>query len=105
MKKDEDIEILENIYDSLWAEDWKKSVVEQMHPYARLSDVVRTMNLLIKKNGLYEAKKYMEIQINNAKGLTEQKCFKRKVRADYCKHCVNSFCNLNKTKKDEKFVH
>lgn len=32
----------------------------------------------------YESKKYMDIQLENIKGITEQKCFRRKFREDYC---------------------
>ncbi len=103
MELKEDLAILEEIDAAVRSENWKENTAKAIKPYGRIAEVVRTLNLLIDMNRLYEAKKYIEIQIENAKGITEQKCFKRKVRADYCKHCKNDFCNLNETPKNESY--
>lgn len=99
MELKEEIALLEEIDTAIRSEDWKENTTETIKPYNRISEIVRTINLLIDKNRLYEAKKYMDIQLENIKGITEQKCFRRKFRKDYCEHCVNQFCNLNRTQK------
>lgn len=48
-------------------------------------------------NRLVEAKRLAEQEINNVKGITEQKCKKRKLLINACSHCTNANCNLNTT--------
>ena len=103
MELKEEITLLEEINTAVRSENWKENTAEVIKPYSRISEIVKMINLLMDMNKLYEAKKYIEIQIENIKGITEQKCFKRKVRADYCRHCKNEFCNLNETPKDESY--
>ena len=57
-------------------------------------------------NHLVLAKRLVRQEIENLKGITEQKCRKRKVREDYCNYCSNSNCNYNpkKVSKYEKEI-
>lgn len=103
MEIQEEMELLEKINTAVRSENWKEKTSEVIRPYNRISEIVKTMNCLIDRNRLYEAKKYIEIQLENIKGITEQKCYKRKVRTDYCEHCVNTLCNLNVTSRDESY--
>ena len=53
------------------------------------------------RNGLFVAKKIIKQELENLKGITEQKCKKIKVRKDYCIYCKNYNCSLNKN--NERF--
>lgn len=103
LNKETELELLEKINQAIRSENWKENTKDVIKPYKRIASIVKMLDLLIERNRLYEAKKYMQIQIENLNGITEQKCFKRKVRADYCEHCQNEFCNLNTTQKDKSY--
>ncbi|MBO5348525.1 MAG: hypothetical protein J6A89_01705 [Clostridia bacterium] len=45
------------------------------------------------------SKRLIDRELDNINGMTEQKCIKRKLRADYCNFCDNLFCNFNNNEK------
>ena len=47
------------------------------------------------RNRLFEAKRYVQQELDNIKGITEVKCKKRKINRLYCNTCKNCNCNLN----------
>lgn len=47
------------------------------------------------RNRLFEAKRYVQQELDNIRGITEVKCKRRKLNKDYCKICKNRNCNLN----------
>lgn len=49
----------------------------------------------IEKNRLLEAKRYVQQELDNIKGITETKCKRRKINKGYCNICKNRNCNLN----------
>ena len=59
-----------------------------------LSLLVRIENL-VDKNRFVEAIRLTEREIENLKGITEQKCKRYKINKGYCKICTNANCNLN----------
>lgn len=77
-------------------EDWKEEASKVVNPYKKMMDIIRKLDIMIEKNRLYEAKRYFFIELENAKGITEQKCKKKKLRKDICEHCKNLNCNLNR---------
>lgn len=51
---------------------------------------------LLVRNRSFEAKRLVKQELENIKGITEQKCKKIKLRKDYCVMCKNYNCNNNK---------
>ena len=47
------------------------------------------------RNRLFEAKRYVQQELDNIKGITETKCKRRKINKLYCNTCKNCNCNLN----------
>lgn len=47
------------------------------------------------RNRLFEAKRYVQQELDNIKGITEVKCKRRKINKLYCNTCKNCNCNLN----------
>ena len=47
------------------------------------------------RNRLFEAKRYVQQELDNIKGITEVKCKRSKINKNYCKICKNRNCNLN----------
>lgn len=56
-------------------------------------NILDKLEWLIVRNRTFEAKKVLRIELDNLKGITEQKCKLIKVRKDYCKYCWNYNCN------------
>lgn len=56
-------------------------------------DILKKLEWLVVRNRTFEAKKRLTIELDNLKGITEQKCKLIKVRKDYCNHCWNYNCN------------
>ncbi len=56
-------------------------------------DILKKLEWLVVRNRTFEAKKRLTIELNNLKGITEQKCKLIKVRKDYCNFCWNYNCN------------
>lgn len=96
MEVDEETALLEKINEAVRSENWKEETAKAIKPYMRLFEISKTLELLIEKNRLFEAKKYTEIQLENVKGITEQKCKLKRLKKDYCNFCKNYLCNLNK---------
>lgn len=76
--------------------EWKSETSKVISPYRKMLEIIRKLDIMIEKNRWYEAKKYFQIELENAKGITEQKCKKKKLRKDICNYCKNFNCNLNK---------
>ena len=68
-----------------------------MNESTMLSLLVRIENL-VDKNRFVEAIRLTEREIENLKGITEQKCKRYKINKGYCKICTNVNCNLNTNK-------
>ena len=47
------------------------------------------------RNRLFEAKRYVQQELDNIKGITETKCKRRKINKLYCNTCKNCNCKLN----------
>ena len=57
---------------------------------------------LIEKDDLYYARRYNKREIENLKGITEQKCKMHKTNKGFCRTCKNITCNLNSNEKMKK---
>ena len=57
---------------------------------------------LIEKDDLYYARRYNKQEIENIKGITEQKCKRHVVNKGYCRLCKNLTCNLNNNENMKK---
>lgn len=53
------------------------------------------------RNRIFEAKRYVNQELDNIKGISEQNCKRRKLNKTYCKICKNRNCNLNDNPKYE----
>lgn len=51
---------------------------------------------LIDRNRFVEARRIVKQELDNLKGITEKNCKLLKLRKDFCNHCRNYNCNLNK---------
>lgn len=54
---------------------------------------------LIEKDDLYYARRYNKQEIENIKGITEQKCKMHKTNKGFCRTCKNITCSLNNNEK------
>ena len=95
MNKKEEERMLEQIYNSLMTDNWKQNTLDLIKPYKRALEIIQMLEACINKNDLFLSKKLISTELKNVKGITEQKCIKRKLKKDYCKHCKNSHCNMN----------
>ena len=57
---------------------------------------------LIEQDNLQYAKRYNNRELDNLKGITEQKCKLHKLNRDHCKTCKNLTCNLNNNENMKK---
>ena len=63
-------------------------------------EILDKLEWLVVRNRTFEAKKRLKIELENLRGITEQKCKLIKLRKDYCSHCWNYNCNnYNKCKR------
>ena len=95
MNNKEEIRMLEQIYNSLMTDNWKQNTLDLIKPYKRALEIIQMLESCINKNDLFLSKKLISTELKNVKGITEQKCIKRKLKRDYCKYCKNNHCNMN----------
>ena len=56
-------------------------------------EILDKLEWLVVRNRTFEAKKRLKIELENLRGITEQKCKLIKLRKDYCSHCWIYNCN------------
>ena len=64
----------------------------------KLLEILKNIRNLLENNFLYEAKQYIQIEINNIDGTTEKNCKNTYYYFydTYCKWCSNYNCSSNK---------
>lgn len=72
-----------------------------IRPYKQLVYVLNMLQNCIGRNDLLLSKRLVDRELENIKGITEQRCMKRKLREDYCNFCDNLYCNINNSEKNE----
>lgn len=76
--------------------------VEPIMKEETLLDIICRIKCFIEKNELSYARDYVQLEIDNLKGITPEYCLKTRYAYDwYCKQCSNLNCSSNKNKKDE----
>lgn len=60
----------------------------------KLLEILRRIELILELDCLYEAKKYIQIEIENLKGITQKNCKSKFYFCEdyYCKTCHNLNC-------------
>lgn len=63
----------------------------------KMLEILRRIEICLKRNSLYESKEYIKIEIENLKGITEKNCKSSRYYCDdwYCGECKNLNC-MNK---------
>lgn len=63
-----------------------------------LLEIINRIKDFIDHNDICEAKEYVELELNNLKGTTQQQCQNTKYHfyPTYCKYCNNINCESNR---------
>lgn len=61
-------------------------------------EILNSIKVFLQKEQLYEAKHYLQLELDNLKGITQLKCQNTKYYYYdwYCKYCSNKNCSANK---------
>lgn len=64
----------------------------------KLLEIINRTKNFLKNNDLFEAREYIQVEINNLKGITQENCKNTKYHFydSYCKYCTNFNCESNK---------
>lgn len=67
----------------------------------KMIKILDILSNLLKTDNLYEAREYLQIEINNLTGETEEKCKNTKYYFYdcFCKYCSNTNCGSNRNKE------
>ena len=65
-----------------------------------LLEILNRISILIRKDDIVNAREYLQIEIDNLKNITPQKCKNTKYHFynSFCNKCSNYNCSENKTK-------
>lgn len=100
------IDMLENIKESLYRELWKCNTLGLVVEYKEIADdevankLLERFEWLIVRNRFVEARRLVEQEIDNANGVTVEKCKRFKVNKGYCRVCTNYNCSNNENKEN-----
>ena len=63
-----------------------------------LLEIINRIKNFIEHNNIFEAKEYIELELNNLNGTTQQQCQNTKCHfyPTYCKYCSNINCESNR---------
>ncbi len=63
----------------------------------KMLEILKRIEICLKRDSLYESKEYIKIEIENLKGITQEKCKSKFYYCDnyYCIECHNLNC-MNK---------
>ena len=101
------IELLEKLKQCLYDEHWKDNTLDLITHYRNnLNDydsviiqLLDRFNWLIVRNRFIEARRLVEQELDNANGVTVQKCKRFKLNKTYCRICTNYNCSNNENKE------
>lgn len=63
-----------------------------------LLEIIYRIKNLLGRNEIFEAKEYIELELNNLNGITQEQCKNTKYHfyPTYCKYCSNTNCESNR---------
>lgn len=67
----------------------------------KILQILNRIKICLNRNDLYIAKEYVQLEIDNITGASEQRCKNTKYYFydSYCKYCKNENCSKKKEKK------
>ena len=73
---------------------------------SKILEILNRIKVCVKSDSLNVAKELIKIEIENLKGITEQRCKNTKYYFydTYCKYCSNYNCNSNKNLDISQFL-
>jgi len=79
----------------------KKGILEMKK--TTLLEIIERIENCLEYGSVDIAKQLIKLEIENLKGITEERCKKTKYYFydDYCKYCSNLNCNSNQNKNEE----
>lgn len=101
------IDVLENIKKCLYDDNWKDNTLELIKEYkenlicddSNIIQILDRFNWYIERNRFIEARRLVDQEIDNANGVTVQKCQRFKINEGYCRVCTNYNCGNNENKE------
>ena len=94
-------EMLESIKESLYSKLWKCNTLKLITEYKEIVDDEVANNLLERfewlliRNRFIEARRLVDQELDNANGVTVEKCKRFKLNKTYCNTCKNYNCSNN----------
>lgn len=61
-------------------------------------DMLRRINILLLKDAQFEAREYIQLEIQNLNGITYKECKNKHLGIDYCNNCSNLNCKIHNEK-------